>query len=279
MLGPRQRHEDVVTLLESGARTGLTALESDPQVGGQHESRMGVGIDAGPRDRLAVGAGGVLPCRVDAAVVEGGLAGHRQLDGAAHTAHGAQQQVFGIPVHRGASVGSGPGLDVMPGTHHQRVPHHQPAGRRLPGGLHDQAARQIATGGRNRDAVGPEPEVPGTAVQDRPEHAGGIRPRHAHPFHRSRGRNQAGVLAVGQERVVGDRGERGARGSGRRVGRRFGNRQGRRRRSGGLRDVRQCGFGVRSHSAIMSVGGPSVHRTAQNPGPGLPPNRPGATAE
>ena len=41
-----------------------------------------------------------------AVVVERRLAAHHQLDGAAHAAHGAQQDVLGIPVHRGAAVGA-----------------------------------------------------------------------------------------------------------------------------------------------------------------------------
>ena len=39
-------------------------------------------------------------------------------------------------------------LDVVPRPHHQRVAHDQPAGVGLPGGLQDQAARQVAAGRR-----------------------------------------------------------------------------------------------------------------------------------
>ncbi len=48
----------------------------------------------------------------------------------------------------------------------------------------------------------------GAAVQDGAEHAGRVRPRHAHPLHRAGRRDQAGGLAVRQERVVGDRRKR-----------------------------------------------------------------------
>ena len=166
------------------------------------------GFAAGPRDRLAVRAGRVLPAGADAVVVERRLAVHHQLDGAAHASHGAQQDVLGIPVHRGAAVRARPRLDVVPRPHHQRVAHDQPAGMRLPGGLQDQAAGQVAARGRHRDAVRAQPEVAGAAIQDGPEDAGRVGPRHAHPFHRAGRRDQAGGFAVRQERVVGDRGKR-----------------------------------------------------------------------
>ncbi len=69
----------------------------------------------------------------------------------------------------------------------------------------------------------------GAAVEDRAEHAGGVRPRHAQPLHRTGRGDQAGVLAVGQERVVGDRRERVPQRSARGVGHR--GRHGQRRRA------------------------------------------------
>ena len=232
MFRPAQRDEDVVAFLHPGAGPRLAALQPDAQVGGQPHRRMRVGILGGPRDRLAVCLGRVLPAGADAVVVERRLALHHQLDRAADTPHRAQQDVLGVPVHRGAAVGARPRLDVVPRTHHQRVAHDDPAGVRLPGGLQDQAARQVAARGGHRDAVGPEPEVSGAAVQDGPEHAGRVRPRHAQPLHRTGGRDQAGVLTVGEERVVGDRRERVPQRSARRV--RHRGRHGERRRAGGL---------------------------------------------
>ena len=171
MFRPAQRDEDVVAFLHPGAGPRLAALQPDAQVGGQPHRRMRVGILVGPRDRLAVGLGRVLPAGADAVVVERRLAAHHQLDGAAHTPHRAQQDVLGIPVHRRAAVGARPRLDVVPGPHHQRVADDDPAGVGLPGGLQDQAARQVAARRGHRYAVGPEPEVSGAAIQDGPEHA------------------------------------------------------------------------------------------------------------
>ena len=95
-------------------------------------------------------------------------------------------------------------LDVVPRAHHHRVADDHPAGVGLPRGLQDQAARQVTPGGRRRDAVGAQPEVPGAAIQDCPEHAGRIGPWHAQPLHRSTRGDQAGVLAVGKKGVIGD---------------------------------------------------------------------------
>ena len=205
MLGPGQRDEDVVALLHSGACPRLVALQSQPQVSGQAQRRMRVGVAAGPGDRLAVGLGRVLPRGGDAVVVESRLAVHHQLDRAAHTSHRAQQDVLGVPVHRRTAMRARPRVDVVPRPHHQRVAHDHPAGVGLPGGLQDQAARQVATRRGHRNAIRAQPEVARAAVQDRAEHTGGVGAGDAQPFHRTGRRDQAGVLAVGQERVVGDR--------------------------------------------------------------------------
>ena len=52
--------------------------------------------------------------------------------------------------------------------------------------------------------------MPGAAIQDDPEDARRIGPRHAQPFHRAGRRHQAGGLAVRQECVIGDPGETGS---------------------------------------------------------------------
>lgn len=208
MLGPAQRDEHVVALFHPGAGPGFPAFQPDAQVGGEPQRRVGVGLLGGAGDGLAVGVGGVLPGGADAVVVERRLAAHHQLDGAADAAHRAQQDVLGVPVHRGAAVGARASLQVVPGAHDQRVPYDQPSRVGLPGGFHDQAAGQVSAGRRDGHAVGSQPEMAGAAVQDRPEHARGVRSGHTHPFHRPGRRDQAGGFPVGQECVVGDRGKR-----------------------------------------------------------------------
>ena len=208
MLGPAQRDEHVVALGHPGARASFPPLQPDPQIGRQPQRRVGVGVFAGARDGLAVRVGGVFPDGADAVVVESRLAAHHQLNRAAHAAHRTQHDVFGVPVHRSAAMCSGSALDVVPLSHHQRVAHDHPPGVGLPGGFHDQAARQVTARRRHRDAVWADPEMARAAVQDRAEHAGGVRPGHAQPLHRTGGRDQARRLPVGEEGVVGDRRER-----------------------------------------------------------------------
>ncbi len=221
VLRPAQGDEHVITLFHPGACARFAAFQPDPQVGREPHRRVGIGILRGACDGLAVRVGGVLPAGAHAVVVERRLAAHHQFDGAADAAHGAQQDVFGIPVHRGAAMRPRPALQVVPRTHHQRIAHDQPPGVGLPGGFHDEAAGQVAAGRRHRDAVGAQPEMTGAAVQDRAEHAGGVGPGHAHPLHRPGRRDQAGGFPVRQERIVGDRrkrvpqGRAGSKGAGR----------------------------------------------------------------
>ena len=208
VMGPTQRHEHVVALVHPGACPRLTAFQTDVQIRGHPQRRVVVRLLAGTGDGLAVRVARVLPGGAFAVVVERRLAAHHQLDGAAHAAHGAQQDVLGIPVHRSAAMRPRPPLDVVPFPHHQGVAHDQPAGVGLPGGFHDQAAGQVSAGRGHRDAVGADPEMAGAAVQDRAEDAGGVRAGHAQPLHRTGGGDQAGRLPVGQKRVIGDRRKR-----------------------------------------------------------------------
>ena len=153
MMGPAQRDEHVVALGHPGTGASLAPLQPDPQICGQAQRGMGVGVFPGAGDGLAVRVGRILPDGADAVVVECRLAAHHQLDRAAHAAHRAQQDVFGVPVHRRAAMRAGSAIDVVPRSHHQRVAHDQPPGVGLPGGLHDQAARQVPAGRGHRDAV------------------------------------------------------------------------------------------------------------------------------
>lgn len=160
MPGPRQCDEDVVALGEPGAGAGLVALEAQSQIGGQPQRRVCVGVAAGPRDRLAVRRTGVLPLGRDAVVVERRLAAHHQFDRAADAAHRAQQDVFGVPVHRRTPVRARAPLQVVPGALHQRLADDEPAGVGLPGGLQDQAAGQVPACRGHRDAVGASRKCP-----------------------------------------------------------------------------------------------------------------------
>ena len=62
------------------------------------------------------------------------------------------------------------------------------------------------------DVVRREPERPRLAVEQAPEDAGRVEAWNAEPVDRAVGRNERTRVAVGQERVVRDRGERRRRG-------------------------------------------------------------------
>ena len=185
MLRKAQCDKDVVALFQPRAGPRLAALKPDAQVRGQPQSRVRVRVMVGPSNGFPIAAGRVLPVRAGPVVIERRFAIHHQLDGAADAAHGSQDCVFGVPVHRYPTMCPRPRLDIAPRAHHHRVADDHPARMGLPGGLQNQAARQVSPAGRDRDAVRAQPEVSGAAIQDGPEHAGRIGPWHAQPFHRS----------------------------------------------------------------------------------------------
>ena len=104
MFRKTQRDEDVVALFQPRARPRLAALQPDAQVGRQPQRRVRIRVAVGPRNGFPIAAGRVLPVRAGPVVVERRLAVHHQLDRAADAAHGAQQGVFGVPVHRYAAM-------------------------------------------------------------------------------------------------------------------------------------------------------------------------------
>ena len=122
------------------------------------------------------------------------------------------QQVVGVVVGRGPGVRRDLVL-ALTRAHRQGVADLDPAGRGLPG--RDQGVGPGLVGPRRRDvdAERPQPEQPGLAVEQRAEHARRVEPGHAQPVHAAVGGDQRAGVAVGQEGVAGDRGER--RGHGR----------------------------------------------------------------
>ena len=115
--------------------------------------------------------------------------------------------MVGVAVGRRSRVR---GDEVVPfgRTDRQRVPDHDPAVGGLPRRLDDVRAGDVDARRRHVDPERPYPERPGSAVEEGAEHARGIEGRDAQPIDRAvRGDERAGV-AVGQERVVGDRWER-----------------------------------------------------------------------
>ena len=99
---------------------------------------------------------------------------------------------------------------LVPRPDRQRVADDEPAGRCHPGRLEHVGARFVAAPGRHIDAVGGDAEAAGAAVEQRAEDARPVEARQAQPLDGSVGCDQRSAVAVGEERVVGDRRERGS---------------------------------------------------------------------
>ena len=202
-----ERAERRLALLEHVPRGRARALDAEVQV------RRHAQLDVDARrldDGLVVVVAGVLPAAAHAPVVEHRLADQRELHLAVDAAHGAQQDVVGVVVGRRAAVGVRAVVLVVPRADQQRVADDDPAAARAPAGLQHHRAGQVAARGRHLHAGGAEPEDARVAVQQRAEDARRVHPRQAHPLHVAARRDERGRLAVRQEAVVGDRGERTA---------------------------------------------------------------------
>ena len=150
-------------------------------------------------------------CRCPA-VVEDRLAGQLDLDLALDALHGADEHMVGAVVGRRSGVRCHAILaDTRP--HGERVAHHHPSTARVPRRDERIGSRFIGARVRDGHAEGSQPEAAGLAVEQGGEHAGRIEPRHAEPVDRSVRSDERAGVAIRQERVVGDRGER--RGGGR----------------------------------------------------------------
>ena len=201
-LGPRERAVHLLALLEVVACPHPLALDAERHVGPQPDRLAGarrVGDVPAVVDER--------PLRRRAPVVEDRLAHQIDLDAALHAEDRAHEHVVAV------LVGGRPGVRrdlvlVIPRAHGQRVADHDPARRRVP--RRKEGVRPGLVDARRRD-VDPErtqPEAPCLAVEQRAEDARRVEARHAEPVDRSIGRDQRAGVAVGQERVVGDRRER-----------------------------------------------------------------------
>ena len=93
----------------------------------------------------------------------------------------------------------------------QRVADLDPARRCLPRRRQDVGSRLVCPRCRVVDPERSQPEVARLTVEQRPEDTGRVEPRDAEPADRAVGRHQCPGVAVGEERKVSDRWERGRR--------------------------------------------------------------------
>ena len=187
-------------------RTHAVALDAEVEVAVQPD-----------REARAGGVGGVAvvachrPLGGDTAVVEQRLADQLHLDPTVDALDRPHQHVLGVVVGGRARVRRDQVL-VAARPHRQGVAHDHPAVRRLPGGDEHVRARLVGAGGGVLDAERAEPEGAGAAVDQAAEYALAVEAGDAQPVDRAVRRDQRGGVAVGQERVVGDRRERRQRG-------------------------------------------------------------------
>ena len=178
------------------------ALDPQGHAGGQPHGLAGaarLGHLPAPVHQRPVGHG--------AAVVEDGLADQLHLDVPVQAAGRPDQQVVGVVVGRGPGVGRDLVL-ALPRAHGERVADLDPAGRRLPGGDQRVGPGLIGSLRRDVDAERAQPEGAGLPVEQRPEQARRVEPGHAQPVDGAVGGDERAGVAVGEEGVVVDRGER-----------------------------------------------------------------------
>src|SRR5262245_45440579 len=95
----------------------------------------------------------------------------------------------------------------MPRADQQQVAHDDPAAARAPARLEDHRAGDVATRGRDLDAVRAEPERAAVAIEDRAEDARRVEAGEAQPLDGAARRDERARLAVRQECVIGNRRE------------------------------------------------------------------------
>ncbi len=164
--------------------------------------------DRHPRSARVGGVSAQLrPLGGCAPVIEVRLAEQLHVDRALHAEHRSHEHVMSVLVGGRARM-RGDLVLVQSGTDRQGIAHHRPPRRRVPGGVEDVAARLVDPVARHVDPEGAEAERARYAVEQRPEDAGRVEPRHAEPVDRPVGRHQGAGVAVGDEGVVRNRRER-----------------------------------------------------------------------
>ena len=189
----------------SRVRPRRSGPRSRSAVGGQGQRQ--VRCPSRSTDDLGVAALGILPLAALAAVVEHRLAVQRELDLAVDAPHGAQQHVLGVVVGGRRRCACCRSVVVVPGPHDQHVAHDQPpvgVSRWSPG-------PSCPAGSAGRPAPPRRPGRPGTTPAARsriaPNTLGRVQASGGTSTRPCRSARPGGDLAVGQERVVGDRRE------------------------------------------------------------------------
>jgi hypothetical protein len=146
----------------------------------------------------------------NAPIVERGLAHEIDLHTAVDAFGGPHERVIGVLVGWRSRV-RGNRVLATARSHRERVADDHPARRGLPGSDKRVGPGLVDPVTGNVDPERREPEAARAAVEQGTEHARRVEPRDAQPVDRAVRGHQRARVAVGQEPVIGDRGERGRR--------------------------------------------------------------------
>ena len=249
VLRPRERAVAPVALRERVPRPDPVPLDPQLHIRLQPDGHARAARVGG----VPVVAEGPLGRR--APVVERGLADQLHVDAAVQAQHGANQHVVPVRVRRRARV-RGDLVLTAARAHCQRVEHDDPAGRRMPRGYKRVRPRLVEPRVRDIDPEGRKPERAGLPIQQGAEDARRVEAGDAQPLDRPVGRDQRAGVAIGEERVVGDRWER------RRCGRALGLGCGG-RLAVSLGGLRRLGVGLRALRRLGGLGLGRAHHAPQ----------------
>jgi hypothetical protein len=190
LVAPGQDHERRLALSEGGAAVAAGAEHTELDAARQFEPD--VPLVRGDRHGF-VPVALVAPRAGGGPVVEQRGTVHHDLDPAADAGRDPDQGADSAGVGRSPVVVR-PARSARDRADGQEVLHRHPSRRGLPRRLQHHRPRQIPALLRDLGVRGAEPERPGGPVEQRPEHARGIRPRQAQPLDGAVWRNQAALL-------------------------------------------------------------------------------------
>ena len=206
-VSPGQRDEGRLALGERGA--AVTAGTQHAERDAARQLQLHVPLRRGDLHRVITVAG-VAPRAAGGPVVKLRAAVHDGLDPAADARRDPDQHADRTEISRSPVIIRPPPL-VLDRADGQQVMHGHPPRRGLPGRLQHHRPRHVPAMLGHICVAGTEPEQAGGTVEERAEDTRGIGSRQAQPLHRPVRRDQAALLAIRQEPVIGNRREQAHR--------------------------------------------------------------------
>ena len=200
-IAPRQHHKRRLALGERGAAVG--ARTHHAQLDAARQLQLHVPLFGGDRHRV-IPVALVAPRSASGPVIEQRGTVHHDLNVAADTRRDPHQGTDRAGIGRRPPVVRPP-RRVFGRAHRQEILDDHPPRRRLPRGFQHHRPRHIPPVLRNLGIAGTEPEQTSRPVQKRREHTRGIRAGQAQPLDRPIGRDQAALLTIRQQPILGNR--------------------------------------------------------------------------